>query len=138
MDIFNTKILNQRQRWNRALIYAIIGTILSIIICVFVQRLIHVRTSLLYLAAAYFLSWLILESGHGVQVKFSILAAVCTVIVILLSDLFTMYGMLFFSLPLQAVISLFRSYLSISLNSLLSLAIKIGAVYLAYGKARVL
>ena len=138
MDIFNTKILSQRQRWNRALMFAIGGTVLSIVVCVFVQRLIHLRSALFYIAAAYFLSWLILESGHGVQKKFSILAAVCTVIVILLSDIFTLYGTGAFMIPVEAFISVLRSYLDISLNSLLALVIKIGAVYLAYGKARVI
>ena len=90
-----------------------------------------------YLAAAYFLSWLILETGHGVQVKFSILAAVCTVIVIIVSDMFVTYGMLTFTFPVNAILSVLRSYVSISINSLLSLIIKIGAISLAYGKARI-
>ena len=137
MEIFNTKILNQRQRWNRAVLFAIGGTILSIIICVFLQRLINIRSSLFYLDAAYFLSWLILETGHGVQVKFSILAAVCTVIVIIVSDMFVTYGMLTFTFPVNAILSVLRSYVSISINSLLSLIIKIGAISLAYGKARI-
>ena len=137
MEIFNTKILNQRQRWNRAVLFAIGGTILSIIVCVLLQRLINIRSSLFYLAAAYFLSWLILETGHGVQVKFSILAAVCTVIVIIVSDMFVTYGMLTFTFPVNAILSVLRSYVSISINSLLSLIIKIGAISLAYGKARI-
>lgn len=139
MDIFNTKILNQRQRWNRAVLFAIGGTILSIIVCVFVQRLIHLRSALFYIVAAYFLSWLILESGHGVQKKFSILAALCTAIVILFSDLFTIYGTVAFLIPAEALVSVLRSYLDVSsVSALLALIIKIGAVYLAYGKARVL
>ena len=138
MDIFNTKILNQRQRWNRALLFAIGGTILSIIVCVLIQRMIHLRSSLFYLAAAYFLSWLILETGHGVQIKFSVLAVVCTIIVILLSDMFVIYGPLTFSFPLEALITVIRSYADVSINSLLSLIIKVGAVTLAYGKSRVI
>ena len=84
MDIFNTKILNNRQRWNRAFIYAIGATLISVIACTIIQTFL-IRSSFVYLVAAYFISWVILESGHGVQKKFSILAAVCVVATILLS-----------------------------------------------------
>lgn len=138
MDIFNTKILNQRQRWNRALLYALGASVLCILVCVFAQRLIQIRSALFYIASAYFIGWIILESGHGVQKKFSILAAACTILIILFSDIFTLYGMSAFSMPLQALLSVLRLYMTISINSLLSLLLKIAAVAIAYGRARVL
>ena len=135
MDIFNTKILNNRQRWNRAFIYAIGATLISIFACAIIQMFL-IRSSFVYLAAAYFISWIILESGHGVQKKFSILAAVCVVVTILLSDI--LFYILLGVSPIAAIYLTFTNMLSVNLNNLLSLFIKAYAIYLAYGKARVL
>lgn len=135
MEIFNTKILNNRQRWNRALIYAIGATLISIVVCALIQKFL-IRSSLVYLAAAYFISWIILESGHGVQKKFSILAAICVILTILLSEIF--YYILFIGNPVAAVYYTFVSMLTIDINNLLSLLIKAYAIYMAYEKARVL
>ena len=135
MDIFNTKILNNRQRWNRAFIYAIGATLISIFACAIIQMFL-IRSSFVYLAAAYFISWIILESGQGVQKKFSILAAVCVVVTILLSDI--LFYILLGVSPIAAIYLTFTNMLSVNLNNLLSLFIKAYAIYLAYGKARVL
>lgn len=135
MEIFNTRILNNRQRWNRALIYAIGATLISVVACAIIQMFL-IRSSLVYLAAAYFISWVILESGHGVQKKFSILAAVCVVATILLSEIF--FYILLGVGPVAAIYATFVGLLSIDFNNLLSLLIKAYAIYLAYGKARVL
>ncbi len=138
MEIFNTKVLNNRQRWNRALLYAILGSVVSILVCVFIQRTLHVRSSIVYLLAGLFLGWLVLESGHGVSKKFSILAAGCTVAVIILSDMFLFFGMSTFSHFIQALLYVLGSYLTISFNNLLSLVIKVAAIGIAYERSRVL
>mgnify|MGYP003292451828 CR=1 FL=1 len=135
MEIFNTRILNNRQRWNRALIYAIGATLISVIVCTLIQMFL-IRSSFIYLVAAYFISWVILESGHGVQKKFSILAATCVVFTILFSDI--LYYFFLGVNPLAAIYFIFMSMLSVNINNLLSLLIKAYAIYMAYGKARVL
>lgn len=137
MEIFNTKILNNRQRWNRALIYGIIATAISVLVCSLAQRFL-IRSSIFYFLAAYFISWVILESGHGVQKKFSILAASCMVVTIILSEMFAFFGLSALFNPFGALYYVVIDTLSIDFNSLLSLLIKVYAVYMAYGKARVL
>lgn len=138
MEIFNTKILNNRQRWNRACIFAVLGTIISIIACVFVQRILSIHSSLFYIIAALFISWLILESGHGVQKKFSILAAICTVCIIFFSDMFLIFGLSAFSNLLTAFKFTVVNFLRLDFNNLLSLIVNVGAVMLAYERSRVL
>lgn len=145
MEIFNTKALGNRQRWQRALISAAIGTVLCIIVCTALQTFLRINSSLFYLAAAFFLAWLIMETGHGVHKKFSILAVVCLLIVILVSDCFVYYfaveQMLTgsfasnFSLIIRAVIF---SYFDISLNNLLSLFILATAFSVAYTRSRII
>ena len=59
MDIFNTKILNNRQRWKRALLFGIGATIISGIVIGFVQYFLSFTSSLFAFAIAYFISWII-------------------------------------------------------------------------------
>lgn len=135
MEIFNTKILNNRQRWNRAVLYATGATLISILVCTIIQMFL-IRSSFIYLAAAYFISWVILEAGHGVQKKFSILAAICVIATILLSEIF--YYVLLGVGPISAVYATFVGLLSVDFDNLLSILIKAYAIYMAYEKARVL
>ena len=138
MKIFNTKILNNRQRWNRALLFGIGATLISGIVIGFLQYLLNFSSSLFAFAIAHFISWIILETGHGVQPKFSILAAVCTTIAIILSNMIGYFGIFAFMNPLFAGYMVIINYLSTDINNLISLAITAMAIYYAYGKARVL
>ncbi|MGN1343938.1 MAG: hypothetical protein ACI4U3_05120 [Traorella sp.] len=138
MEIFNTKILNNRQRWKKALICAILATIVSSIVIGMIQHLLHITSSLFSFALAFFISYVILETGHGVQKKFSILAVICTIVAIIISDAIGYFGIYAFSHPLMALYFVISDYLSVDISNLLSLLLKGLAVYYAYGKARVL
>ena len=138
MEIFNTKILNNRQRWKRALLFGIGATILSGIVIGFAQRILGFTSSLFSFAIAYFISWIILETGHGVQPKFSILAAVCCAIAIIISDMIGYFGIYAFLNPFFSIYMVIINYLSVNASNLLSLGLKALAIYYAYGKARVL
>ena len=138
MKIFNTKILNNRQRWNRALVFGIGATLISAIVIGFLQHMISFSSSLFDFAIAYFICWVILEAGHGVQPKFSILAAICCAVAIIISDMIGYFGLFAFTNPLFSIYMVLINYLSINVNNLISLAIKALAIYYAYGKARVL
>lgn len=138
MKIFNTKILNNRQRWNRALIYGIGATIISGIVIGFIQSILGFSSSLFDFVIAFFIGWVILEAGHGVQSKFSILAAICCAVAIIISDTIGYFGFYAFTNPIFSLYMILINYLSINVNNLISLIIKALAIYYAYGKARVL
>ncbi len=138
MKIFNTKILNNRQRWNRALLFGIGATLISGIVIGFIQSMLNFSSSLFDFAIAYFIGWVILEAGHGVQPKFSVLAAVCCAVAIIISDMIGYFGLFAFTNPLFSIYMVLINYLSVNINNLISLAIKALAIYYAYGKARVL
>lgn len=138
MNIFNTKILNNRQRWQRALLFSALGTVLCILLCSFLQRMFRIHSSLFYLISSLFMGWLIQESGHGVQKKFSILAVVCMILIIFFSDMFYFFGTnALYNLP-TAMFYTVQSYLHIDFSSLLSLLIKAAFIGIAYERARVL
>ena len=138
MKIFNTKILNNRQRWKRALLFSIGATLLSGIVIGIIQNILGFTSSLFDFAIAYFISWIILETGHGVQVKFSILASICTAIAIIIADMIGFMGLYALLNPIFSFYLVLMDYLSIDMSNLLSLALKALAIYYAYGKARVL
>lgn len=140
MDIFKTRLLNNRQRWTRACCYGGLATILSIIIGASIQRFLHLNMSITHLCAGFFIGWVIREAGHGVKPKFVYLAAVYTVIAILFIDVFTFTGFSVMTDPIMIVLILYQvliSYLSISVNSLLSLILKITSVFIAMQTARI-
>ena len=103
MKIFNTKILNNRQRWKKAVICAIGATLLSILVAGFAQYFLGITSSLFAFAISFFISWVILETGHGVQKKFSILAVICVIIAIILSDAIAFFGLDAFLHPMIAL-----------------------------------
>lgn len=140
MDIFKTKLLNNRQRWNRAILFGILATGLSIIVGSSIQRFLHLNTTLVHIAAGFFIGWVIREAGHGVQSKFVYLAAGCTIVAIILIDIFTLGGLSVLVDPFS-ILLLFKlvltSYLSISVNGLLSLVLKITAIVISMQTARI-
>ena len=138
MEIFNTKILNNRQRWKRALLFGIGATIISGLVIGFIQYFLNFTSSLFDFAIAYVISYIILEVGHGVQVKFSVLAAVCTAIAIILADMIGYFGLFAFVNPLFTIRMIILNYLSVDVSNLLSLLLKALSIYYAYGKARVI
>ena len=138
MEIFNTKILNNRQRWKRAILFGIGATIISGIVIGLLQYILHMTSSLFDFAIAFFISWVVLETGHGVQVKFSILAAICTAIAIILADMIGYMGIYALLNPFFSLYIVILDYLSMDISNLISLLLKGLAIYYAYGKARVL
>lgn len=140
LNIFNTQILNNRQRFWRAVFFSILAGIVSIVVYLLVIRMLHIRSSILFVGAGYFISWVVMETGHGVQPKFSILAGVVTIVVIILCDILSFYPLAVLWTPgmlLDGIIFVMQSYLSIDVNSLIGLLFRISAVVVAVKNARI-
>lgn len=138
--VFNTQILNNKQRFTRALIFGIIATLISIVLYAFIVRFLRISSSLLFVAGGFFIGWVIGETGHGVQSKFSILAAVCTVCMILLGELFAWFGLsaLNPSVFVSGLLFVIQQTLDVSIYNLMSLLFKVSAISISMQKARIL
>lgn len=140
LKIFNTQILNNRQRFWRAVVFSILAGIVSIAAYSFISGLLNIYSSLLFVGAGYFIGWVVLETGHGVQTKFSILAGVVTIVVIILCDILSVYPLSVLLNPamlLNGLIFVMQSYLSVSVNALIGLLFRISAVVVAVNSSRI-
>jgi hypothetical protein len=140
LRIFNTKALTQNERFTKAIIIGIISALALSFLYGLLTRLIGVQFSILYIAIGFGLSRIIRNQGRGVQIKFSYLGAMLTLLAIFLGDIFAYTGLLAFqSLNNFIEISLLviRLWLSVSINNLLGLLFRIYAIYYAFMNSRI-
>jgi hypothetical protein len=136
MRIFNTQALSQKQRFTKAILMALPASIGLGYAYGILTFFIPIRFSIVYIGIGWLLGRLIQKVGRGIDLKFSILAAVLAVLSFLISDLISIVG--FNPLPYLSLLYILPfSYLS-SINGLLHLLfIGLGAI-MAYDQARIL
>ncbi len=138
--IFNTNAITKKQRFNRALLCGSIAAVVLGLVYGIFSSLIHIEFSIVYLAIGYAIAKVVLEYGKGVQVRFSVLAAVLCVVSIFIGDMISMFGLEFLLVPqlYGTILSVYlRSLLAMDISSLLGLLFRAGGVYMAYIYARV-
>ncbi|MGB4985626.1 MAG: hypothetical protein WBO70_07625 [Erysipelotrichaceae bacterium] len=139
--IYNSEAIDQKSRFNNAIIAGLVATIISVIAYVLFNKLIgRWEFQIAFLAIGYFIGTTIMKYGKGVQPKFAILAASLTALAIILGDLFSIYGLALLTHPsfiLPGMISIIGSYASLNISSLLGLFFRISGIYLAYTKGRI-
>ncbi len=135
IKVFNTRALSQNQRFNRALLVGIPSALVLGIAYGFLNRIIPIRFSVIYLGIGWLIGDLIQKNGRGVQKKFNILAALCAIASFLIADAMTYVGLLFVLWP-QVILSLFISYFS-GISGMIHLLFMIGGAYFAYEQATI-
>lgn len=138
LKIFNTTSLSQKQRFSQAVLYGSLASIGLTVVYFLISRLLlegGIEFSFTFVAVGMAIGYVIQKTGHGVQLKFAILASVLCVLVILVGDALTVmpYGFSFF----EALFVTPAYYLSIDINSLLSLAFRVIGVYCAFKYSRI-
>ena len=139
LKVFNTSILTSKQRFSNALLYGVLSSILMLVVYVFVQRRLPFEIFYLYLGFGYLIGMVIQKTGHGVQPKFSILAAVLCFLIILIGDLLVYFPDILSYLQYfpEMITELFGIYLAMDYTSVFALACRIAAIVAAYYYARV-
>ena len=130
LKIYNKQALTRNERFIRAVGYGVGATVGLTILYGLIARFLMFEFSVVYLAFGYAIGTVIRKYGRGVQVRFSVLAAVLAVLCFLFG--FTM-GFQFFMLAFRMVL---QSLIGTSMSALLSLMFRIGGVYLAYTTSR--
>ena len=128
LHVFNKQALTKKQRFSKAIVFGVLATIIAVILELVLIKVFHVFFDITYLLIGFGIGYAIQYFGKGVQVQFSILAVVLTLIVILLCDLIV------YDFDLSYVLA---NIASNGTDSLFSLAYRIFALYLAYRYARV-
>ncbi|MEG0177496.1 MAG: hypothetical protein RR565_02240 [Erysipelothrix sp.] len=140
LKVFNTDALSRNQRFQRALLAGIVATIVLMVAYGLLAQMLRIEFSYVFLLIGYAIGWAIRTYGRGVQLKFSILGAVCAVICFIGADMINYFGFGVFT-NISYFIAAFQTYLRILLsfnfNSLLGLLFRVGGVYAAFYSSRI-
>lgn len=140
MKVYNTNLLNNKQRFP----IAIIAGIICAIICAFLYALIETMLSwhipLLYIAMAYTISSAVKKYGRGVQAKYSAIGVGCFILSVVLGYLFYYTMMFGFSLELLPFYFklMVRTIATVDLYGIIEMLCFAYSVYLAYYNSRIL
>lgn len=136
MRIYNTRSLSQHQRFHKALLYGIPTAIGCAIVLGILQRMLPIQFQLFYLGVAYVIAYVVRTFGRGVHIKFSYLAGGLTLLSLLLADAIAIGGFanLLYPMVWMMVISNWVQFTSVW--GIMSVAFRLGAVYLAYQQGR--
>ena len=139
MKVYNTNFLRGNQRF----VVAILAGAISAIACAFayaiIVNLLHFRSSLLYLAMAYGISYCVKTYGRGVDTKYCLIGAVFTLLSILLGGMLTVLLPLGFNLTFvpAAFMMTLSSIFSFNFNGIIEMICIAYSLYLAYYNSRI-
>lgn len=139
MKVYNTKFL----RGNQRLVVAIIAGLVSAVGCAVVYALLVMMlgfsSSLFYIAMAYAISYCVKTFGRGVDQKYCLIGALCTLLSIIVGDMLMILIPMGFNLTLipAAFIGVLYSFLNISVSGIIDLICIAYALYLAYYNSRI-
>ncbi|AGN25064.1 hypothetical protein PT250_03670 [Erysipelothrix rhusiopathiae] len=136
MEIFNTRSLTQKQRFNVALLVGLVSAVvLGIISGIFRNKV--ANFSLVIVGVGYLIALAIQKFGRGVQIKFSIAAALFTFLAIVMSDVVTVMGIAgLFDLSSYQII--FKYAAQNEIHSVLWIAYRLLAIYISYNYSRII
>lgn len=136
MEIFNTRSLTQKQRFNVALLVGLVSAVvLGIVSRIFRNKV--ANFSLVIVGVGYLIALAIQKFGRGVQIKFSIAAALFTFLAIVMSDVVTVMGIAgLFDLSSYQII--FKYAAQNEIHSVLWIAYRLLAIYISYNYSRII
>jgi len=139
MKVYNTRALTRNQRYIRALAAGIVVALACALVGGFIARTIKITFGIVYIGFGWLIGTSMQKVGHGVQLRFSITAAILAFICFMLCDVICYFGFAALNpVTLIAVLPLvLGTYLSISINNLIGLIIIASGVAIAYQTARI-
>ncbi|MEG0077552.1 hypothetical protein [Anaerorhabdus sp.] len=140
LKVFNTQALTKNQRFQRGILAGVVATIVLMVAYGWLSQMLRIEFSVAFLLIGYGIGWAIRTYGRGVQMKFSILGAVCAVVCFIGADMISYFGFSVFT-DFNIFIYAFQTYLKILLstnfNSLLGILFRVGGVYAAFISSRI-
>ncbi len=127
LKIYNSYAVTRKQRFMNALVTGIPAALLCIALFWVVSNIIGVYMPVLFIPAAYFISYVIRRFGKGVQIQFSVLAVVLTAAVIIIGDLTTFQN-------IQMILLLFTN----GVSGLWNIGYRAVALLLAFHNSRII
>lgn len=141
VKVYNTRAITRQERFQNALIYGIGATVIITLGYGLLSNLMRIEFSIVYLAIGYAIGMIIQKFGRGVQIQFSILAAVLAVFCFMVGDMISLFGFEILINPgiwPYAIQLIFMRLFSTNPNAILSLLFRLGGVLFAYKNARII
>jgi len=138
--IFNKNALTRNERFQNAVVVGIAVTVGLCIVYTIICNLLDIEFEILYIGIGYLIGMAIQKAGRGVQLRFSILAAVLATLCFVVGDLLSIMMPELLGNPSYWLYMLklyLGSWAHLNLGVLLSLAFRIFGVYIAYNYARI-
>lgn len=130
MSFLKPKPMSQKERFKRAVLLGIPFSILMGILHYYFYKFIgHIEFGITYIFVGYAIAWFIQYVSHGAQRKFKILAAVGTLLSIVVSDI--ILPSLLFQIDMMVQAQFLLSYL-FSAKGIIALLIRVFGVVIAY------
>jgi hypothetical protein len=140
MEIWNSRSLDNNQRFIYALIAGFVSAVLLGIAYGIIYGFLRVQSAVLYLFVGWCIGYVIRYTGHGVHNRFAVAGACFTLLAIIIGDTIAMCGGLS-GIPMllknpgmwgTLLENWLRIYLSTNLSSILGLAMRALGVYMGY------
>ena len=138
--IFNKNALTRNERFQNAVVVGIAVTVGLCIVYTIICNLLDIEFEILYIGIGYLIGLAIQKAGRGVQLRFSILAAVLAALCFIVGDLLSIMVPELLGNPnywLYMLRIYLGSWAQLNLSVLISLAFRIIGVYVAYNYARI-
>ncbi len=127
LKIYNKSAITRQQRFSNALVTGLLAAVCCIAVVYLLFHFVRFFHEVLYIVAGYLIGNVIYNYGKGVQVQFSVLAAVLTLAVIIICDMVIMGGLFAFRIY----------FASSSLDGLFFIGYRVMACVAAWKSARV-
>lgn len=140
MKVYNTKNLNNKQRFPIAIAAGLISALVCGFLYAVIEIILPVHFSLLYAAMAYGVSYAVKTFGRGVQPKFTAVGIVSVILSILFGYIFIFImsiGFNFELLPLYLQTVLI-SMLTLDFHGIIELLCIAYSLYIAYYNSRII
>lgn len=140
MEIWNSRYLDNNQRFFKALICGFLTAVVLGVAYGIVYGFLRIQASILYVAIGWCIGKVIRETGRGVHTRFAVMGALFTLLAIIIGDTIAMSGGIT-SVPLlfthpelwgKVIENWLRIYLSTNINSIIGLLMRGIGIYMGY------
>ncbi|MCR4950612.1 MAG: hypothetical protein K6A40_04725 [Solobacterium sp.] len=142
MEIWNSRSLDNNQRFLKALLCSLAAAVVLGIAYGMLHSILRIEASIIYIGIGWCIGQVVKKTGRGVHKRFAVLGAVMTLLAILIGDTCSMYGLMpglkMLMRPLlwpSVIIHWMRIYLSANINALLSLLFRAAGIWFGYSES---
>lgn len=140
MIIYNSHLLNNKQRFRKALIFSLFASIACSVGFALLVKFTHITFSIYYVITGYIIAKVISDVGHGVGNKYRYLGVVMTILSFILTEIFVIAGLEIILHPDMWIIAIkivLSSWVNLSFNTLITLLFMAAGIFTAFNQSSI-